>query len=191
VADDAERKRGWWHTMPGALTAVAGLITAIATLLVALDQLGTWGDDGAANAPPSAASDSPAASDPTTLPAGSDDYGIVFPEGNEATLTYGHYEVVDSRVEPGNPGELALVLTIRMTNNNWHGPLHFTDGTFRLLAGGVARAPSTSLNKLVAFESSLDEDVIFVVRQTEDLALRLVDQYADNVDLPLELVPPS
>ena len=53
----AEQPRGpqsWWLTLPGILTASAGVITAITGLLLGLNQAGLLGDDDSAATPTSA-----------------------------------------------------------------------------------------------------------------------------------------
>lgn len=44
MPEDQERK-GWWHTIPGVLTAIAGTITALTGLIAALHQVGIVGVD--------------------------------------------------------------------------------------------------------------------------------------------------
>ena len=39
------RKTSWWGTVPGMLTAAAGVITAVTGLLIALDQIGFFRAD--------------------------------------------------------------------------------------------------------------------------------------------------
>lgn len=38
------KKKSWWHTLPGILTAIGGVITAIATLITALSSTGYFDD---------------------------------------------------------------------------------------------------------------------------------------------------
>ncbi len=38
----AEDKKSWWHTLPGVLTALAGVITAVATLIGMLNKIGVF-----------------------------------------------------------------------------------------------------------------------------------------------------
>ena len=38
----AEDRKGFWHTLPGILTGIAGIITAIGGLLVVLQQIGVF-----------------------------------------------------------------------------------------------------------------------------------------------------
>ena len=44
---DYSAGKGWWHTLPGILTASAGLITAVTGLVVVLNQAGLLGKPGA------------------------------------------------------------------------------------------------------------------------------------------------
>ena len=39
----ASKSEGWWQTMPGMLTATAGIVTALTGLLVAFHQVGLLG----------------------------------------------------------------------------------------------------------------------------------------------------
>lgn len=41
--ESEESRKTWWHTVPGNLTAIAGMITAITGLIVALHQSGLFG----------------------------------------------------------------------------------------------------------------------------------------------------
>jgi hypothetical protein len=44
MAENQENK-GWWQTIPGMLTAVAGVISALTGFIVALHQIGVFGSD--------------------------------------------------------------------------------------------------------------------------------------------------
>ncbi len=41
-----EDKKSWWHTLPGVLTALAGVITAVATLIGVLSKIGVFDEPG-------------------------------------------------------------------------------------------------------------------------------------------------
>ncbi|WP_022949760.1 hypothetical protein [Methylohalobius crimeensis] len=41
---NSSSKQSWWHTLPGVLTAIAGLITAVTGLFVGLQQAGFFSD---------------------------------------------------------------------------------------------------------------------------------------------------
>jgi hypothetical protein len=64
--------RSWWSTLPGVITALAGLVTAIGGFLVVLAQLGIWSGKPAPSAAGSAGPNvapPPAAIGPATAPA--------------------------------------------------------------------------------------------------------------------------
>ena len=42
---DGRDGKGFWHTLPGVLTAIADFLTAVSGLLVALNQLGLRSQD--------------------------------------------------------------------------------------------------------------------------------------------------
>lgn len=50
-----EKNQSWWQTMPGILTALAGLVTAVAALIGVLNQSGMFGGEDGAEVPATAA----------------------------------------------------------------------------------------------------------------------------------------
>lgn len=190
MADEAERERRWWQTLPGALTALAGLITAITGLIVALNQLGVWGADSESPRSGVAATSAAAGTTESEPPpaGGATAYRVSFPQGSKATLGEAVYQVLDTRVEQRNPGELTLGLTIRMTNNNDFDD-NFWSSSFRLLVDGLARAPVDSLNELVAGRSSAEGAVSFAVPEAARTLVLQLSHVGEEVRLPVEVRP--
>jgi hypothetical protein len=194
VANDSEPNRRWWQTLPGALTALAGLITAITGLIVAVNQVGPWSDDNSAAPDVVAASGADRNVTTANVPGttkkqtdgGASIYRVSFPEGAKATLGDSVYEIVGSRVERRNPGELTLGLTVRMTNNGDYAD-NLWSSTFRLLVNGLGRAPVNFLDDLVDGGTSKDGPVIFAVPESvRSVELKL--RHADKVvSLPIQL----
>jgi hypothetical protein len=194
--DDRE-KRPWWQTLPGVLTAIAGLVTAITGLVVALNQLGVgFGTEAAPTATassvaePPASSAGPDATDVLETTAGAP-YTVTFPGGTRARVGDAVYDIVGARVGRGNPGELALTLSIRMTNDGRYDA-NFWDRSFRLLVEGRARAPVGGLNELVAARSTEEGPVEFVVPETaRQLTLLVGEEEREAVRIPIALRPKS
>jgi hypothetical protein len=158
------------------LTAAAALLSALTGLIIAFDQLGLGRDDDtAATTTAGTPTGETARSEPVTtapLPAaGAAAYRASLPDGATATIGELVYEILETRVERANPGELALDLLVRMRNNQDYDA-NFWDATFRLLVDGVPRAPNSGLNEVVAGRSADEGTVSFVVPESAaDLVL--------------------
>jgi hypothetical protein len=187
-AKAAERgTRSWWQTVPGLLTAAAGLISAVTGLLVALNAIGVFSDDTRSPRATQAATAAGGVAGTTSAGAGGS-HRVTFPGGARATLGTSVYELTGGQAEPSNPGELELRLSVRLTNN---GPydVNFWDRTFRLLVDGLSRAPTSGLNDLVAGRSVGEGTVTFAVPEAANELVLLVGEDADAVRLPVALEP--
>ena len=191
--DEDPKSKSWWTTLPGALTAAAGLIAAITALLSTLHQAGWIGSPGATGkatttaqapapapvsiAPSPPASMAPSATGKPSLPA-------------NATLIYGKlsYQILSVRSTLTTPDTLSLKLTIRLTSNDQYDA-HFWDASFRLRVNGVLQAPVSNLNKVVAGNSSTDGEVEFLLpSSTERVELQMgeVGQGKPGVEIRLK-----
>jgi hypothetical protein len=187
-AEERERRRSWWQTMPGLITAFAGLLTAITGLVVAVNELGLLsGDDDAPTTV--ATSGQPRATTVPEEPDAGASYRATFPGARMATIGDHSYELMGAQVLPHNPGELSLRLSVRMTNNS-EFDANFWDRSFPLLVDGAARAPTGGLNELVAGRSEGEGTVVFVVPESaRDLTLLVGATDAEAVRLPIALRP--
>ncbi|MGH3022072.1 MAG: hypothetical protein ACRDNI_00315 [Gaiellaceae bacterium] len=182
MADEATPSRHWWQTLPGALTAIAGLITAITGLVIALNQLGVFGDEEDAASPAAVVT----SSDPPATGGEPADYAVSFPQGTAVTIGEAVYDIRESRVTQRNPGELALALTVRMTNGD-AAPANFWSATFRLLVDDVPRAPVDDLNEVVDTNSSAEGAVTFAVPAAPGNFVLQFSHAGQQARLPLEL----
>ena len=211
----APKSGSWWQTIPGTLTATAGIITALTGLLVALHQVGLL-DGNEQPAPQTAPSatvqslnDTPKPSAPATMPAAapaivatavpttatpSNDmtYSVTFPPDAEVKFRNnrgeGTYKILAAQVERRSTETLALIFTIRLTNN---GPVDvgFGNELFRLLVDDVPRAPVSSLIDSVEARSAEESDIVFEVPDTaKSLVLQLLVGDKDEVgEVPITL----
>ena len=191
--------RSGWQTMPGMLTAVAGVITAITGLIVALHQIGVGGggDSGA----PAAATSRTVETSPATT-AGSDGgdvtqqptgaaaaYTARFPDGTKATVGTNVYQILRARPERSNPGQVALHLSVRLTNNGNYDA-NFWNASFRLLVDRVPRAPTNFLDEVVNGHSAMEGEVDFEVpASAKRLVLLVGDDPAKAIRLRVVLKP--
>jgi hypothetical protein len=167
VPSVSPKAQPWWRNGPGVLAAVGALIAAVLVVGLVLDRSSIgFGDD----ASPAAKATSP-------------QYTIALPGGNKATVGEHVYEIVSTRVERRNPGELGLELGVRFTNNA-RFDANFWTLAFRLAVDGPARAPTNDLNEVVPGGTTAEGRVAFAVPESaKTLALVLEDE----VRLPLEL----
>ncbi len=163
---ESEPKR-WWLTLPGLLTAAAGIITAFTGLLLALHQIGCFERSPIAqvesrptgDGPPPAAVESvtthPAPGSVTSRP-------LALPPDSEIRSDESVFKLVSARLEPYAPGKQSIHLTIRMTNNG-RFDANFWAASFRLLVDGSLEAPTNNLDELVPSHSSKEGDIEFVI----------------------------
>jgi hypothetical protein len=204
--DGSEKSAGsWWQTVPGILTALAGIITAVGGLLVVLHQVGLLGNkekpaapaaspyDAATRRAEAAAPSAPAKTADASKAAGSrgaKPYTVTFPSGAEVTLhssrADGIYKILAAQVDNRNTGKLILKVSIRLTNIG-RSDLGFWTDSFRLVVDGVPRAPISRLNDSVDARSAKEADVLFEVPDTtENLVLSLANG-EDSANIPLVL----
>ncbi len=190
MADDdtgEHGSRGWWRTLPGVLTATAALVSAVAGLIVAVNQI--W--------PRSHDESTPASLEPGTVRGGSQEpessssaaFRAEFPSGVRARVGDALYEIVGTDAQRGNPGQVELAFTIRLTNRAPYDA-NFWDRTFRLLVDDVPRAPTSGLDEIVAARSAKEGTVTFVVPDdTRHLVLLVGEPERQAVRLPVVLEP--
>jgi len=186
-AGDTRKPVNWWHTLPGVLTALAAVITAITGLVVALRSNAAPGPE--ANSPPAAVVEQPGGrtSSPATnasLPAET----VSLPSGMEVRLAGGDavFRILSARLAPFNREKRSLVFSVRYTNNGRY-PANFWVASFRLLVEDVPRAPTNSLNEVVAGESAKEGEVAFEVpADTTRVALR-ISAGDERTDIPFVL----
>lgn len=210
---DEEKSRGWWQTLPGIITAIAGMLTALAALVAAVKQSG-WFDSpppsvaaqpspGAprvvkapVNAPGREASRAPSSSsgpDRAPAPLGAAVQAIALPAmrdyklgppTSKATFTLLNAEVTRQTAEKD-----AVRIRLRMTNHDKYDH-NFWNSSFRLILGGVPMAPAGSLNELVAGESAKEGDVLFEIPHGSAAGKLKITYYDDSTEIPLDLKPP-
>ena len=209
------RSRRWWKTMPGLVTAAAGIVAAVAGLFVMLHQIGppsnkektasvsSSSDNDTterleATAPSAKPAKTTEPSKAKSAPSGTktlaDDrvtrYSVAFPSGTEVTLQNnrgeGTYKILAALVDSRNTGILTLKLSIRLTNK---GPsdLGFGNDSFRLLIDGVPRAPKSWLNDLVEPRSAKESDVIFEMPETAESIVLSVTSGPETANIPIIL----
>jgi hypothetical protein len=196
-----EGRTRWWMTLPGLLTALAAVITAVTGLVVGLTQIGVF-DRSSSDPSPSVVPQDDAASIPADNPATLDDspgamsagapaYEVTLPLKEKMQSENTTYEILEYEIRPDSDDNLALSLSIRMTNQGKY-PANFWDESFRLIAGQDTFAPSGGLNELVAGDSSKVGTILFVVPSTTRTAQLRVKFGADDArTIPFELRPIS
>lgn len=193
----AAKGRNWWLTLPGILTGLAGLISATTGLVVAIHQL--WPSSHAAPTSQAAAlvtTQSAANTLPSTVGAGKQNTAsndarravrVSLSEGRHAQVGEATYDVLSATARPGNPGELGLVLRVRMTNGGRY-PGNFWSSSFRLRVGTDISTPTNMLDDVVAAGTTDTGEVDFTLPASARQATLLVgDDAGKAVALPLSL----
>ncbi len=157
----------WWQTLPGLLTAAAGIITAFTGLLLAAHQIGCFQRSPASQVrshPIEDGTPSTEAERETAHPATASTRSrqITLPPDSEMRMDESVFKLVSARLEPYAPGKLSIRLSIRMTNNGRFAA-NFWTASFRLLADGALQAPTNDLDEIVASHSSKEGDIDFVI----------------------------
>jgi hypothetical protein len=189
VARESEKvdSRSWWQTLPGMLTAAAGLISAITGLVVAVQQLRPSGH----SSPPAQAGAL------TTTPTGSTsaqsgrgaDALVGFPAGRRAQVSEYRYDVLAARASAGNPGELVLALDVRMTNQGRFAG-NFFGSSFRLRVGAETSVPTNFVDELVAAGTTKTATLDFTLPARARRATLIVgDDPTTAIALPLVINP--
>jgi hypothetical protein len=191
-----EEPTNWWRTLPGLFTALAAVITAITGLVVGLGQVGLFDrspsdsseeTDGSSFVPPP----DPASSSTTrTSGVSALTYEATLPLNQRLRSGDTAYEILGYETRPDSDHNLALSLSVRMTNHASYGA-NFWDDSFRVIVGGDIFAASGGLNELVAGEATRTGTVLFVLPDTTRTA-QLKIRYqatAEERTIPFELRP--
>jgi hypothetical protein len=186
--------KGWWQTLPGLLTAAAGIITAITGLLVAVHQTGLF--DRTSHPPaqtqtqPQTNAD-PAQPSPSAPANASTSRTLALPENSEVRSGQAVYKLLSARVDPYSPGKVSLHLTVRMTNND-RFDANFWAASFRLLVDGSLQSPENNLDELVAAHSAKEGDIEFIIPSNISAAgLQMGDVGGGKPTLPINLQSPK
>lgn len=173
----------WWRTLPGMLTAAAGLISAVTGLVVAVEK--AWPTHSAA-APATVASPPFVTTEPSPTSGGV--LRVSFPAGRIATANGGlRYEVLSAQTTEANPGRVALALQVKLTNPGTYGA-NFWNRTFRLRVGADTSAPTNVLDDVVEGGTTKVGEVDFAIpASTRSATLFVGDDGANAVAVPLAL----
>jgi|SRR5579871_1956817 len=197
--DPESESKGWWRTLPGLLTAAAGIITALTGLLVAVHQTGFF------DRSPQPVSETRSEPHPTdsshpirtesaaAAPAvgTSASRSLTLPENAEVRSGQAVFKLLSARLDPYSPGKASLHLTVRMTNND-RFDANFWAASFRLLVDGSLQSPANDLNELVSSHSAKEGDVDFVIPANISTAgLQMGDVGDGKPTITLNLQPPG
>lgn len=200
-ADDADPSsdRSWWRTLPGMLTATAGLISAITGLIVAVQQLRPshasppTGPALTSAANTQAANTQTANTFPATVPIGNSGRAssaavrVSFPAGAHAQVGDYRYDFVGASAAAGNPGQLALAIRVKLTNGSRYDA-NFWNATFRLRVGSDVSAPTNSLDDLVHGGTTETAEIDFTVpASTRNATLLVGDDPSHAIAVPVAL----
>jgi hypothetical protein len=180
--------KGWWQTLPGILTADAGIITAVTGLLLALHQLGVFNRAPQPAAqiqnPPSSTS-AGSASYSTSTAAGS--RPLRLPATTQVRSGENVYQLLSAQIAPYAPGKVALRLNIRMTNNGNY-PVNFWAVSFRVLVDGSLLAPNSDLDDVVASHATGEAALEFVLPESvSTVGLQIGDVGEGKPTIPIAL----
>ena len=169
--DPESESKGWWQTLPGLLTAAAGIITALTGLLVAVHQTGFFDrshqpvSQARSEPHPEADSSHPIQTESgATAPVSSTSASrpLTLPENTEVRSGQAAFKLLSARLDPYSPDKVSLHFTVRMTNNDRYDA-NFWAASFRLLVDGSLQAPTNNLDELVSAHSAKEGDVEFVI----------------------------
>lgn len=186
--------KGWWQTLPGLLTAVAGIVTALTGLLLAVHQMGCFDRSPVSQVQPHTTTDRSHSTEaeggahPETSPTSRQ---LILPTNTEVRFDESVYKLVAARLDPYASGKVSIHLTVRMTNNG-RFPVNFWAASFRLLVGESLQAPTNDLNKIVASHSLEEGDVDFVIpANISSVGLQMGDVGESKPTLTLNLQNPK
>jgi hypothetical protein len=190
---EPEAKR-WWQTLPGLLTAAAGIITAFTGLLVAAHQVGCFSRNTpiASQAPPHLNEESSRSSESGQgtsgpLAASTASRQLTLPANSEVRSGEYVFKLLSARVAPYAPDKVSLRLTVRMTNNN-RFDANFWAASFRLLVDGSLQAPANNLDELVASHSAKEGEIEFVIpANTSTVGLQMGDVGEGKPSISIDL----
>ncbi|CAN7511476.1 hypothetical protein [Rhizobacter sp. LjRoot28] len=174
MAEDA-KSQGWWHTLPGVLTALAAGVTATSGLIAALYQAGMVGKKDQATAIVAAvpvehkagAAPPPAVAPSAPAPAPAVERPIEMPDGTSVTMHSGtgqkfRYTIVSAQRAPESPQKQLLRFRVRVWTNAPGGVVFWGD-SFRLKIGELSLKPVNQLNELAAQDETKEENVEFEI----------------------------
>jgi hypothetical protein len=197
MSEDGKAK-GWWHTLPGVITAVTATVTALTGLVVAINQTGWFGARTPASVsrpapaavpagPTASASPAPAPPSGTSAasPPGSR-RAVGLPAMRDYRLGDTTFTLLQAEVSPRTSEKDELRLRVRMMNHQGYDT-NFWDSSFRLIVDGVPMAPVGGLNEVVAGRSAKDGDVLFVVPRGTPKATLRITHANDGTDVGLDL----
>ena len=177
--DEEPRAKSWWATLPGVLTAIAGIVTSVTALIVALNQAGvfqvqkqpspqahygttqpseTTKQPAATEAVPGATKSAP--SGRTATPPGR----LLIPDEVRAGPIV--YKFLTAQLDPYSEGKRALRFAIRFTNVGVQWGVAIGPGFFRLAVDAVPLAPEKSFIGVVDFQSAKEGEVLFVIPES-------------------------
>jgi hypothetical protein len=193
-SDPEPGSKGWWQTLPGLLTAGAGIITALTGLLLALHQTGLFNRSAPTQAQ---IASQQAGGSPTQLEAGggaaSHAAGVTasrpvsLPQITEVRSGQAVYKLLAARVDPYSLDKVSVHFTVRMTNNGSY-PANFWGDSFRLSVNGTLQAPDNTLNELLPANSAKEGAVEFVIpANTTTIGLQMGDVGDGKPAIPITL----
>ena len=110
---DEEKRKSWWHTLPGILTGVTAIISAVAGLLVAINQTGWFSHPGS----------QPMQRDPSPIAvsrgAGESESGatVTLPQLRQYQLGDFVFTVLGASLSSRNTESGTLSIKVRLLNN--------------------------------------------------------------------------
>ena len=180
---DEEKRKSWWHTLPGILTGVTATISAVAGLLVAINQTGWFARPGAQLTQRDQS--------PIAVPqaAGGREAGatVMLPQLRQYQLGDFVFTVLGASLSSRNTESGTLSIKVRLLNNKSY-PANFWNEQFRLFIDDVPQAPSGSLNELVDGNAAKEGEVTFVVPRTTSTAKLRIQAADEKTDILLGFV---
>lgn len=191
AAEPTDKSRSWWLTLPGMFTALAGLISAVTGLIVAVHQFqpshsASPPTQAVAAPSPALAETTPAVANASPSPSKAHLLKVAFPAGRHAETNGGmRYDFLGAATRAGNPGQLQLVLRVRVTNPGRYDG-NFWSSTFRLRVGSDVASPTSFLDDVVHGGTTDTAKVDFSLSAAARRATLLVgDDPTQAVGLPL------
>ena len=173
--DQQSESKAWWQTLPGLLTAGAAVLTALTGFLVALNQMGLFHHSHSPVAAQNAVGQ--IAATPGAQIAGANGAGapLSLPGNAELRTDDAVYTLLSARVSPYAPGQVALDLTVRMTNND-RFDANFWSKSFRLLVNGALQPPVNDLDDVAPANGAKEATIEFVIpANTSTVGLQMGD----------------
>lgn len=193
-SDSEPESKRWWQTLPGLLTATAGIITALTGLLLAVHQIGCFSralppaaqtqshPNGESSLPTQAES-----AKPHSATGSSTSRQLILPSNTEVRSDEYVYKLLSARLEPYAPGKVSLRFTVRMSNNG-RFDANFWGASFRLLVDESLQAPTNNMDEIVASHSAKEAEVEFVIPETVSaVGLQMGDVGEGKPTIPLSL----